>query len=210
MPHAGHSGELIAASTKVNDRRGRPTRLLIFSHHVGVNTASDIKACCQTHEPWRGRRDEIVKNSVGHRFMKGALVTKGPDVEFQCLQFDTGLISNILKVQRCKIRLARFGAKAGELRYIDANRVITLGLRVYKGFKRLAWLSSHKNPENEQNKESLEQIGIMDKLGNEQLIMSQIPEFIEIFKKILKKCEKIYFIVTKEENRKNFSENIFF
>jgi len=59
------------------------------------------------------------------------------------------------------------------------------------------------------NKDSLEQIDIMDKLGDKQIIMSQIPEFVEIFNKILKKCKNLYFIVTNEENRKSFSKNIF-
>lgn len=101
---------------------------------------------------------------------------------------------------QCKILICVFTQfKCRQLFDLESNS--------YKNFQRYDARYPDKNFE--QNKESLEQIGIMDKLGDEQLIMSQIPEFIEIFKKILKRCEKIYFIVSKEENRKIFSKNIF-
>jgi len=101
---------------------------------------------------------------------------------------------------KCKILLLVFTQlKSRQLYDLESNS--------YKNFN--LFDPRYPNANILHNKDSLEQIDIMDKLGDKQIIMSQIPEFVEIFNKILKKCKNLYFIVTNEENRKSFSKNIF-
>ncbi len=101
---------------------------------------------------------------------------------------------------KCKILLLVFTQ-------LKSRQLFDLESNSYKNFN--LFDTRYPNLNNVHNKESLEQINTMNKLGNKQIIMSQIPEFVEIFNKILKKCKNLYFIVTGEENRKHFSQNIF-
>lgn len=122
------------------------------------------------------------------------------DKNFSTLQEILSTALEYVDNYQCKILICVFTQlKCRQLFDFESNS--------YKNFH--LYDSRYPNQNVEKNKESLEQLNIMNKLGDDQLVMSQIPEFVEIFKKILKRCEKIYFIVTKEENRKNFSENIF-
>lgn len=90
---------------------------------------------------------------------------------------------------------------------LKSRQLFDLESNSYKNFN--LFDPRYPNTNKSYNKDSLEQINIMNKLGNKQIIMSQIPEFIEIFNRILKKCKNLYFIVTGEDNRKHFSQNIF-
>lgn len=115
----------------------------MFGDHLRVNTAPNVEVCGQAHETRLRRGDEVVEDAVGHRLVKRAFVTVGPDVVFQRLQFHAGGIGNIVQMQLGEIWLAGHGAQAGEFRDPDVNGEIAPWLRIGKRLQGLAGLAGH-------------------------------------------------------------------
>ena len=114
--------------------------LAVFNHDVGINPTTNIEFRPQAHEARLAGIDQIIEYPVGDVFMKGAFVTKRPDVQFEGLQFDALLVRYVFKVQRGEVRLAGFWTQAGELRRANADGVIPVRVWVGKGLELLVGL----------------------------------------------------------------------
>ena len=129
---------------QVDHGHGFPARLAVLGDDIGENAAAHIELGGQAHEARLGGCHQVIQNAVGDGFVKGALVAEGPDIELETLQFDTGLIRNIVQIERGEVRLAGFRAQAGEFRDFHVNMEIAAGLRVVEGFEHLAGLTGHE------------------------------------------------------------------
>jgi len=107
----------------------------MLGDHGGVDAATDIEFGGQAHEAGLAGRDQVGQDPVGDGFVESAFFAKRPDVHFQGLEFDAGLIGNVLDFERGKVRLAGFRAQAGEFRDADADGVIALRLWIIKDFQ---------------------------------------------------------------------------
>ena len=115
----------------------------MFGDDIGINAAAHIETGGQAHEARLSGGNQIIENTIGNGFVKGALVTVRPDVELERLQFHALGIRHVFQMQRGKIRLAGLGAKTGKFGHVDANGEIAIGARIVEGFKRLAGLRGH-------------------------------------------------------------------
>ena len=93
----------------------------MLADHRGVDAAADIEVRRQPHEAWRHGRDQVLKDAVGHRLVEGPLVTVGPDIEFEGLEFHTEPFRDVFQRQLGKVRLSGLWAQTGELRHPDAD-----------------------------------------------------------------------------------------
>lgn len=92
---------------KINSRLWLPAARLVLRNHGRKNPATDIPARGKTHEP--GLRDghHVIEDLVGHRLMKGALITIGPHVELECLELKVLLLRNVVQAQGGEVWLTR-------------------------------------------------------------------------------------------------------
>ena len=74
--------------------------------HGCINPTTDIELGTESHKIGGAGVDQIIQDLIGNVFVKGALVTIRPDVEFEGLEFDTQLIRNILQFQCSEVRLS--------------------------------------------------------------------------------------------------------
>jgi hypothetical protein len=108
----------------------------MLNHDIGENAAANVPTGRELEISGRDRGDEIVKNPVRDRFMKSALVAKGPKIELQTLEFNAPLISNAVDGHRCEIWLPGEWTEAGKFRNLKMNQVIALRRRIGEGFER--------------------------------------------------------------------------
>ena len=115
----------------------------MLGHNRGENSTADVESGCQPHEAGPCSRNQVVKDPIGHRLMKCALVAIGPDIQFQAFQLDAFPIGDVVEKKRGEVGLPRFGAKAGEFRYLHVDQEIAPGIRVGKRFQRIGGLGWH-------------------------------------------------------------------
>lgn len=89
----------------------------------------------KSHEAGLRGGNQIIEDLVRHCFMESAFVAVGPDIKFQTFQLDALAISDVVKIQGCKIGLPRFRAQAGKLRDLHVNQKVTLRIRIGEGFQ---------------------------------------------------------------------------
>lgn len=121
--------------------RRLPTGLAVLGHDIGKDAAAHKKLGGKPHESRLRRCDQIIQDAVGDGFMKRTFVSKGPDVKLQAFQFDTGLIRDVVEIQRGEIRLAGLGAQTGEFRDFHMDVEISAWVRIFKGLEVLAGLT---------------------------------------------------------------------
>lgn len=98
-----------------------------------MNATSHPKVALYLHPSWAGGRDQIIKDAVGHRLVEGSFVPETPKVELEALELDAGFRRAIADLDGCEVRLASFGAQAGELRTIELDLESALGLGIGEG-----------------------------------------------------------------------------
>ncbi len=128
---------------QIDARRGCPARLTVFRDDVGEDAAAHVELGGQPHEPGLRRGDEVVQDAVGHRFVKGAFIAEGPDVELEAFQFHAFLVGDVIQIERGEIRLPGLGAQAGEFGDFHVDVKIAPGLRIVEGFEGFAGLTRH-------------------------------------------------------------------
>src|SRR5512143_2676803 len=82
------------------DAGGRlPAFLAMFGDHIGEDAAAHVELGGEPHEPRLRHFDQIIKYPVGNIFMKVAFLAEAPHVELQALQFDAGLVGDVVEDQ---------------------------------------------------------------------------------------------------------------
>ena len=107
----------------------------MFGDDIGENAAANKKFGRQTHIAWFEGFDQVIKNLVGHGFVEAAFVTERPDVQLEALEFDAGFFGDVVENQGGKIRLAGFGAQAGEFRDFHVDVKIAMRCRIGESFE---------------------------------------------------------------------------
>lgn len=130
---------------EVDARRRLPAWFAMLGNDVGENAAAHEELGSETHESRLRRGNQIVKDAVGHGLMESAFLAERPDVKLEAFQLDALLIRNVIQDQRGEIRLAGFGAQAGELGDFHVDVKIALRLRVIEGFQGFAGSRGHNN-----------------------------------------------------------------
>src|SRR5207248_2969782 len=82
-----------------------------------------VESRSEPQEARPGGRHEMIRDLIGHGFVKGAAVAERPDVQLQRLQLHAQPAGDVFELQRCEVRLAGPGAQAGELRALHAVEV---------------------------------------------------------------------------------------
>ena len=126
-----------------DEGRGLPAVLAVFGDHIGENAAAHVELGGEAHEARLGRGDQVVEDAVGDVLVEVAFLAERPHVELQALQFDALLVGDVVEDQRREIRLAGFGAQAGEFRDLHMDMVVALRVRVREGFQRFQGVCAH-------------------------------------------------------------------
>lgn len=127
-----------------NTRLRLPTWLAVFGDHVGKDTTAHVEFGSEAHEFGIGRRYQVIENLVGYGFMEAPFIPERPDIKFEALQLDAFLVWDVVQVQHGEIRLAGFGAQAGEFGDFHMDMEITARVGVVEGFQIFAGLTRHK------------------------------------------------------------------
>ena len=127
FPDCSVPGTCARAGRTLRDvHAGLPATFAMLDDHSREDAAAHVKTRCKPHVTRTGGGHQIIQNVIGDSFVVGALVAKGPDVEFQPLQLDTSAIRHVIEKECCEIRLAGHGAQAGELRDLHADEEIAI------------------------------------------------------------------------------------
>lgn len=105
----------------------------MFDHDIRVDSAAHVELGTQTQKARVEQVDQGVGQLVGHGFMKGAPITKGPQIKLERLELDATLVGDVVEVQRGEIRLPGLWAQAGELRHSHLDQVVTIRIGVREG-----------------------------------------------------------------------------
>lgn len=102
----------------------------MFGDDVGVNPTANVPSSRNTGETGENRGDDFVEHVVGDFFVEGTDVSEAPHEHFERLEFDAGLISDVLNGEVREVGLAGQRAVAGELGNLDVNQIIPARMRV--------------------------------------------------------------------------------
>jgi len=86
----------------------------IFDDDVAAETAPRCPAAFDGCISRLYDRNEVVHDSVRHRFVKNSLVAKPLKIHFQTLQLDAHLIRNVSKDEGAEVGLSSFGTDRSE------------------------------------------------------------------------------------------------
>src|SRR6266849_9771478 len=102
-----------------------------------------MEAGGEAQKPRREQLDEVVADPVRDRFVEGAFVAEGPDVELEAFQLDALAVGNVVEIEGGEVGLPGPRAKAGELRNLHADQIVAARARIGKALQRLARLGRH-------------------------------------------------------------------
>ena len=100
-----------------------------------VDPTPNVKITHHLHVAGTAGLYQIFQDSIGYLLVEGPFVSVGPEVEFKGLQFDAEFVGDIGDSDRRKIWLTAPRAKAGKLRTLEADFVISLRGRIREGLK---------------------------------------------------------------------------
>ena len=86
---------------------------------------------------------DIIQNFVGAFLVKSSFISVRPKIELQRFQLDAFFIRNVFDVQGGKIRLAGFGADAGEFRTAEFDEIFPVRLWIWEDIKVLLRFRGH-------------------------------------------------------------------
>lgn len=126
-----------------NQFRRLPVRVSVLYNNGGIDAAAHIKLGADTHEVWRYGFYQVVEDFIGNRFVECALIPECPHVQLKRFKFHAQCAGDVFDLDGGKIRLACFWAQTGELRHVNADRIITAWFWVVESFQIFAWLCCH-------------------------------------------------------------------
>jgi len=95
--------------------------------------AADVEFSDDRHPPRPHHFHQVVEDRVHHRFVKDPFVAEGEEIELQAFHLYAVPIGDVTNGDGREIRLPGHGAQAGELRRLERDLVIALGVGVRKG-----------------------------------------------------------------------------
>src|ERR1700682_3183079 len=108
--------------------------------HNGLDAPTYVKVPDDFEESRVERSDEVAGDAIRDGLMEGSLVTVGPQIELERLELDALRIGRVADADRGEVRLARHGAEAGELRRLERDLVVALGVGIGKGLEVSGWV----------------------------------------------------------------------
>jgi hypothetical protein len=123
-------------------RGARSSRIPGLDHRM--DPAADGEVSHHRDAARREQRDEVVEDPVGHRLVEVPFAAKRPQVELQAFELDAAPVGNVADADGREIRLPCHRAQAGELRAVEVDLVVTLGIGVVEPLERLRRLSRHR------------------------------------------------------------------
>jgi len=143
LQSAEASAEQVVHLRQRNQFRRLPVRIFVFYDDGSVNASTHIKFSTDTHEVGSYGFNNVIKDFIGDGFMECALIPECPHVQLKRLEFYAQCAGDVFDLDGGKIRLACFWAQAGELRHVDADRIITAWFWIVESFQIFAWLCCH-------------------------------------------------------------------
>ena len=119
----------------------------MFDNYVCIYTTTNIELTGNSYESWCRGFHQIIQYLIRDRFVKGTLVAIRPDIQLQGFELDALHIGHIFEEDIGEIRLSGQRAQTSELRQIDTDGVITLGLGVGESVEFSAWCRGHGQSE---------------------------------------------------------------
>src|SRR5205807_8466150 len=110
-------------------------RLSVLDFHQGRDAAADVEVAFDVEIARVERGNEVVGAAIGDRLVEGAFIAIRPEIELQRLQLDAFLIGHVADADGGKVRLRRHRTEAGELRRLEGDLVIALGVGVFECFE---------------------------------------------------------------------------
>jgi hypothetical protein len=110
-------------------------RSFVSDGDLGFDAATNRKVADNGHAPRLTGGDEIVEDLIRDIFVENAFVAEFDQVVFQCLQFDTEPVGDVLDANLTEIRKPSFRTNRCELRTSDGNLVVAAGVRVGERFE---------------------------------------------------------------------------
>src|SRR5438132_2634255 len=117
--------------------------LAMLDLHFGLDSAAHVEIAFHFDEARIERANEIVGDPIGHRLVKRTFIAVRPQIELQRFQLDAFLIGDVADADGGEIRLPGHRADAGELRRLEVDLVVALGVGVGKSLEISAWLCWH-------------------------------------------------------------------
>src|SRR3954466_10500995 len=108
-----------------------------------MNSPPDVEVPLDAGAARPHRRHQVVQDAIGDGLVKRPLVAIRPQVELPGLELHAERVGDVFDAQGGEVRLPRLRAQAGELRRLEADLVVPLGLGVGKGLEGLAGLRRH-------------------------------------------------------------------
>lgn len=88
--------------------------------------------------------DEVIRDPVADRFVKGSLVPVGPEIELEALQLHAELIGDVTDLDPGEIGLAGPRTEAGELRAIQMDFIGAIWIGIWKNLQFLVRFRRHR------------------------------------------------------------------
>src|SRR5713101_8015556 len=137
------SGTMLTRSAGKPRARSELGALAVRGAHDGLDAAAHAEIAHHLDPARPGHGHHVVETAVGDVFVEGALVPVGPDVELDALELDEVPVGAVPDPDGGEVRLARLGAQAGELRDLERDLVIAVGVRIGDDFELLARRGRH-------------------------------------------------------------------
>jgi hypothetical protein len=118
---------------QIDLRQRLPAFCAMFGNDVRVNPAAHIPAPGDSHVARFDRLREHVANIVSDLFMKGTDVAKTPHIDFQRFELDTTFVGDVINRDVREIGLPGERAMAGELRNLNVDQIVAIGVGVLEG-----------------------------------------------------------------------------
>src|SRR5204863_8201409 len=101
-----------APTSRARSSTAPSSLLLKFRDDCRRDAAADVERALDARAPRADRADQIVEDPVGDRFVEGALVAVGPEIQLPGIALDARRVRNVLDPDRGEVRLTGLWAEA--------------------------------------------------------------------------------------------------
>ena len=113
------------------------TRLTVIAVRINGNSAAWEKFSPYFDIFRLHKLNKVIHNDVNAVLVEISVIAEAEQVELQGFALDHLYIGHIGNIDRRKIRLSGDGAKAGEFRAVELDKIVTVRVLVVKGFEHL-------------------------------------------------------------------------
>jgi putative Ca2+/H+ antiporter (TMEM165/GDT1 family) len=123
-------GAAIAATVRAGEAPLDLRALAVGGADHRLDAAAHVEVPHHLDPAWCRRRHEIVEDAVGHVLVEGADVPVRPGVELDRPELDEPLVGHVADAEGREVGLAGHRAEAGELRDLERDLIVAVGVRV--------------------------------------------------------------------------------